>query len=75
MGCNPTVEWKMSHQLHDEIVQRLLGIDVRLVTLKQAAAVNTKDPKKEIASTQRLVEKSGKTPSCFAHELGNRHDT
>jgi signal transduction histidine kinase len=55
----------MSHQLHDEIVQRLLGIDVRLVTLKQAAAVNTKDLKKEIASTQRVVEKSEKTLSRY----------
>jgi len=75
MGCNPTVEWKMSHQLHDEIAQMLLGINVRLVTLKQAAAVNTKDLKKEIASTQRVVEKSEKTLSRFADELGKQHGT
>ncbi len=75
MGCNPTVEWKMSHQLHDEIAQMLLGINVRRVTLKQAGAVNTKGLKKEIASTQRVVEKSGKTLSRFADELGKQHDT
>jgi signal transduction histidine kinase len=56
---------KISRELHDEIAQTLLGINVRLLTLKQAAAVNTKDLKKEIASTQRVVEKSEKTLSRY----------
>ena len=51
---------KISHELHDEIAQTLLGIHVRLVTLKKEAAVNAKGLKKEIASTHDLVEKSKK---------------
>src|SRR5579859_2236120 len=52
---------KMSRELHDEIAQTLLGINVRLVALKKEATVNTKGLKKEIANTRRLVEKSKKT--------------
>jgi signal transduction histidine kinase len=66
---------KISRTLHDEIAQTLLGINVRLLALKQEAADNAKSLKKEIASTQRLVEKSAKTMSRFACEFGKRHDT
>jgi signal transduction histidine kinase len=66
---------QMSHQLHDEIAQTLLGINVRLLTLKKEAAVNARGLKKEIACTRRLVEKSKKTLSRFADELGKRQDT
>jgi signal transduction histidine kinase len=66
---------KISRKLHDEIAQTLLGIHVRLLTLKKEATVNTKGLKKEIASTQRLVEKSVKTMSWFAREFGKQHDT
>jgi signal transduction histidine kinase len=61
---------KISRELHDEVAQTLLGINVRLLTLKKAAAVNTGGLKKEIASTQRLVEKSVKIMSRFAREFG-----
>lgn len=66
---------KISRKLHDEIAQTLLGINVRLLTLKKEATVNTKGFKKEIASTQRLVEKSVKTMSRFGHEFGKHNDT
>ena len=69
-------EWrKISRQLHDEIAQILLGINVRLLTLKKAAKANTGSLKKEIASTQRLVEKSVRTINQFAHEVGLHHET
>jgi len=61
---------KMSRELHDEIAQTLLGINVRLLALKNEATVNAKGLKKEIANTQRLVEKSNKILSRFADELG-----
>ena len=61
---------KISSELHDEIAQTLLGINVRLVTLKQEAAFNTKGLNKEIANTHRLVEKSNKILRRFADELG-----
>ncbi len=61
---------KISRELHDEIAQTLLGINVRLVTLKREATVNAKGLKKEIANTRRLVEKSRKILGRFVGELG-----
>jgi signal transduction histidine kinase len=66
---------KISRNLHDEIAQTLLGINVRLLTLKQEAAVNAKGLKKDIASTQRLVDKSVKSIKRFAREFGIHHRT
>jgi signal transduction histidine kinase len=64
---------KISRTLHDEIAQTLLGINVRLLTLKQQATVKSKSFKKEIASTQRLVGKSAKTISRFGRGYGKQH--
>ena len=66
---------KISRELHDEIAQTLLGINVRLLALKQGAAVNTKGLRKEIANTQRLVEDSEKTMSQFGRDFGIQHET
>ena len=66
---------KISRDLQDEIAQTLLGINVRLLTLKKEAAVNAEGLKKEIASTQRLVDKSVKSIKRFAREMGKRHET
>jgi signal transduction histidine kinase len=65
---------KISRELHDEIAQTLLGINVRLLALKNEATVNAKGLKKEIANTQRLVEKSRKILGRFVRELGKQHD-
>jgi signal transduction histidine kinase len=62
---------KISRELQDEIAQTLLGINVRLVTLKQEARTNTKGLKNEIASTQRLVVKSAKSVRRTAREFRN----
>jgi two-component system sensor histidine kinase DegS len=61
---------KISRDLHDEIAQTLLGINVRLLALKNESVANAEGLKKEIANTQRLVEKSRKTLSRFVCELG-----
>jgi signal transduction histidine kinase len=61
---------KISVELQDEIAQTLLGINVRLVSLKQEARNNTKGLKNEIASTQRLVVKSAKSLRRAAREFG-----
>ena len=66
---------KISRDLHDEIAQTLLGINVRMLTLKKATAINTSNLKKEIASTQRLVDKSVKSIKRFAREFGIHHRT
>jgi len=61
----------ISRELQDKIAQTLLGINVRLLSLKQEARSNTKGLKNEIASTQRLVVKSAKSVRRIAHEFGN----
>ena len=59
----------ISRELHDEISQILTGINVRLAALKVEAAANTGTLKRNIISTQRLVEKSVATVHRFACEL------
>jgi len=66
---------RISRDLHDEIAQTLLGINVRLLTLKKEAAINAHGLKKEIASTQRVVDKSVKSIKWFAREFGIHHRT
>ena len=66
---------KISRELQDEIAQTLLGINVRLLTVKKGAAACTEGLAKEIASTQRLVEKSVKTINRFAREFSARNET
>jgi signal transduction histidine kinase len=61
---------KISLELQNEIAQTLLGINVRLLSLKQEARNNTKGLKKEIASTQRLVVKSANSVRQVAREFG-----
>jgi signal transduction histidine kinase len=65
---------KMSLDLQDEIAQTLLGINVRLLTLKKEAAVNVKRFKKDIALTQRLVDKAGKGMKRLARRMGKDDD-
>ncbi|MCL4789624.1 MAG: hypothetical protein KJ070_23020 [Verrucomicrobia bacterium] len=66
---------QISRELQDEFAQTLLGINVRLVTLKREAAANAGSLKKEIVSTQRLVDKSVRTIKRFAREFGIPHRT
>jgi len=63
----------ISHTLQDVIAQTLLAIKMRLLVLKKDVARSNTDFKKEIATTQRLVEVSMKTINRFAHELGTPH--
>ncbi len=60
---------RISRELHDEIVQTLVGINVHLASLTVKAGVNTKELRKKIALTQRLVEKSVNIVHRFAREL------
>jgi len=60
---------RISRELHDEIVQTLVGINVHLASLKVKARVNIKDLMKQISQTQRLVENSVNTVHRFAREL------
>jgi len=60
---------EISRELHDVIAQTLTGINVRLAALKKEAATNTKGLDRNIARTQRLVEKSVDIVHRFAREL------
>jgi signal transduction histidine kinase len=60
---------KISRELHDVIAQTLTGINVRLAALAREAATNTKSIDRNIARTQRLVEKSVNIVHQFAREL------
>jgi signal transduction histidine kinase len=60
---------RISRELHDVIAQTLTGINIRLATLKTEAAINTNGLNRNIARTQRLVEKSVNIVHEFAREL------
>ncbi len=60
---------EISRELHDEVVQTLVGINVELAALGRAASIGISALKAKIASTQRLVEKSVSAVHQFAREL------
>lgn len=60
---------EISRELHDEIAQTLAGINVYLAALKAEAAGKTHGLGRNIARTQRLVEKSVNIVHRFAREL------
>jgi signal transduction histidine kinase len=62
---------KISRELQDEIVQTLLGINVRLLSMKQQAGRSTKGLTEEITNTQRVVLKSAKSVRRVAREFRN----
>jgi signal transduction histidine kinase len=66
---------KISLELQDEIAQTLLGINVRLLSLKQGDRDNTKYFQNEIASAQKLVVKSARSVRRYARTLDARHPT
>jgi signal transduction histidine kinase len=66
---------QISRELRNEIAQTLLGITVRLVTLKKEAAGSAARLEKDIANTQLLVDKSLKSINRFAREFGKRDET
>ena len=59
----------ISRELHDDIAQTLAGINVYLAALKVDATINTKGLGRNIARTQRLVEKSVNIVHRFARQL------
>jgi signal transduction histidine kinase len=60
----------ISQELHHEIAQTLLGINVRLLSLKQEARGNHQELEKDIATTRRLVTKSAQSVRRVAREFG-----
>jgi PAS domain S-box-containing protein len=60
---------RISRELHDVIAQTLTGINIRLAALKKEASLNSTHLDRDIARTQRLVEKSVNIVHEFAREL------
>jgi two-component system sensor histidine kinase DegS len=65
---------QISRELHEEIVQALLGINVRLLTLEQKGSRDAKKLLKDIASTQHLVNKSVRTMRRVARKFRTPHE-
>ena len=68
-----TERHQMSLQLNDEIAQSLLGINIRILALKQHLAANRADLGQEIAATRRMVEDATHIISRLAYEFSNQH--
>jgi two-component system sensor histidine kinase DegS len=60
---------EISRELHDEVVQTLVGINVELSALSKGASAGLHVMKAKIARTQRLVENSVSSVHRFAREL------
>jgi PAS domain S-box-containing protein len=60
---------RISRELHDIVAQNLTGINVQLAALAKQSALNPKEFNRNMAHTQRLVEKSVDVVHQFAREL------
>lgn len=60
---------RISRELHDEIVQTLVGINVHLASLTVKDPVDLKNLRAKIIRTQQLVERSVEIVHRFAREL------
>jgi signal transduction histidine kinase len=60
---------EISRELHDVIAQTLTGINVRLAALKKEASLDTRGLERNIARTQKMVERSVDIVHRFAREL------
>lgn len=60
---------EISRELHDEVVQTLVGINVELATLGKGASLGLSALKAKIGRTQRLVENSVNAVHRFARNL------
>jgi len=61
---------KIGRELQDEIAQTLLGINVRLLSLKLEARSNSRGLKNTIANTQRLVARSARSVRQVGRKIG-----
>jgi len=60
---------RISRELHDELSQLLVGINVNLENLANDVLMNPRQLKQKLARTQRLVRKSVEMVHTFAREL------
>jgi signal transduction histidine kinase len=63
---------RISRELHDTVIQTLVGINIHLASLTPKPADNPTSLRRKIAQTQLLVEKSLAMVHRFAVELRRR---
>jgi len=61
---------KVSFQLRNGVAQTLLGVNVRLLSLKKEARSNSKGLKNELVSMQRLAVESARSVRRVARNFG-----
>lgn len=59
----------ISRELHDDVMQMLVGVNVQLATLAKGPVTGARTLKRRIACTQRLVKKSVDAVHRFARRL------
>ena len=69
ISAQETERREISRELHDDVVQTLVGINVELSALGKGASVGLRALKTKIARTQRLVTNSVNAVHRFAREL------
>ena len=60
---------EISRELHDEVVQTLVGINVQLAALSKSTSIGVQTMKQKLTVTRRLVENSVNAVHRFAREL------
>lgn len=63
------VRKRISRDLHDDVVQTLVGINFHLVSLVDTSGITQEALKEKIGQTQQLVEESVQSILTFAHAL------
>lgn len=63
---------KVSRQLHDDVAQTLLGINVRLISMRKDASDQSRWFRNRMASTRRLVGQSAKSMKSMALRLSKK---
>ena len=65
---------KLSRDLQDEIAQMLLGLNVRLLALREQATLDAEGIRREIEAAQSVVDKSAEGIKRFARKLSKHHE-
>jgi signal transduction histidine kinase len=60
---------EISRELHDKIVQLLIGININLEAFTKTAEINPRSVRRKVVPVRRLVEKAVQTVHQFARDL------
>ena len=69
LNAQENLQKKISRELHDKIVQLLIGIDINLEAFTKTAEINPRSIRRKIIPVRQLVEKAVQTVYQFARDL------